>query len=170
MLETILYLSSLQFFATAANLKLFEDQKESLKAKNLEARAAAQEAQKSLNKAEIVFIKQAADDGRLFGSVSKKEIISKMSELMKASDIKLHEELCESDVLLETPIKNIGVYEVMIALHSDISVSLIAAVARTSNEAKTSISGYKAALDKKADLQNLETSEILEEGNLPESI
>lgn len=78
---------------------------------------------------ELIFIKQSADDGRLFGSVNNKEIAESLS---KAS---LHL-ISHLSIILENPIKSTGVFVVEVRLHAELGTNITVIVARSESEAQ----------------------------------
>ncbi len=123
---------------SAANYKVFEDQKKEFEAKNQESIKDANEVKKSINKKDIVIIENASDDGRLYGAVNNSAISVKINELVKGLEIS------KSDISLENPIKETGVYNVSVNLYSDIDAKLRLIVARNESEIKTVIAQAKA--------------------------
>ena len=117
--------------ATDENLKIFEDKKHELQEKNTKFLDEAKEAAKTIEGKDFTFIRQCSDDGRLFGSVSNKEIAT---ELHKACNL-IH----YSSVMLHHPIKALGVYEVPLLLHVEVVIN----VARSGTEAAEAMNTYK---------------------------
>ncbi len=122
--------------ATDENLKQFEEKKHELEEKNKALLAEATEEAKKLEGKDFAFIRQSSDDGRLFGSVSNKEIAGQLSKISKL--------VRYSSVILHNPIKSLGVYEVKLQLHVDVETKVIINVARSETEALEAIKTYKA--------------------------
>ena len=115
--------------ANEVNKKLFLDKKaelESMSAENLEK---AQEIHAIIDKNFITVIRQAGEDGKLFGSVSSRDI----SDISSST---LAQKVIHSDVVLTSPIKYIGIHEITIALHADLQATIYVNVARTNSEAE----------------------------------
>ena len=87
----------------------------------------------------IIIIENASDDGRLYGSVNSSLIASKINEL-------IGEKLVEkSAIFLNKPIKEIGIYEAKLALHSDLAISVKLVVSRSESEAQALLNPKKPA-------------------------
>ena len=123
--------------ATAENEQKLSEQKAVLLKKNEEALAHAQKLSKKIDNGHFVFIKQCADDGRLFGSVTSKEVASRVSEEAK-------EDICNSAVLLSQPIKNLGIFEVLVSVHPDVTSKVLVNIARSESEAADAFQEFKA--------------------------
>ncbi|MBP7189953.1 MAG: 50S ribosomal protein L9 [Rickettsiaceae bacterium] len=132
--------------ATESNKKLIEARKSELEAKNKEAKKYAEEIAKKVEGKDFTFIRQSAADGRLFGSVSGREIAK---VLLDAGY-----EVSYANVHLESPIKNLGVFEVHLVLHSEVTSNIIVNVARSSSEAVDALRAFKnpVASSKTADV------------------
>jgi len=96
--------------ATDANKKLFETRRAEIEAKNAEARAAAEKSGGKLDGTSYVLIRQAGEAGQLYGSVSSRDIAD---EINKAGA-----KVERGAVVLDKPIKTIGVYDVRVRLHA----------------------------------------------------
>jgi large subunit ribosomal protein L9 len=121
--------------ATKKNIEKFASLQKDLQERNDKNKESAEKAAKSLNGKHFEFITQSASDGRLFGSVSLKSIAEKISEVAK---IKLN----YSNILLDGSIKFNGVYNVQVALHPEITVSVLVVVAKTESEAHDALMEY----------------------------
>ncbi|HTI66503.1 MAG TPA: 50S ribosomal protein L9 [Caulobacteraceae bacterium] len=113
--------------ATGANLKVFEGQREHIEARNAEARAQAEKAGEKLDGTSYVLIRQAGDSGQLYGSVSGRDV----SEAVQAEGGKVD----RSQVVLDRPIKTLGVHEVKVRLHPEVTVTVKVNIARSADEA-----------------------------------
>ena len=114
--------------ATEANVAYFEKQKAELEAHNkklLEAATAKAEALKGFS---AMLIRQAAETGQLYGSVTIRDIASAMKE----AGVNVERRY----INLERPIKDLGVYQVKLSLHPEVSQTILVNVARTDDEAK----------------------------------
>ncbi|MDF2965734.1 MAG: rplI [Rickettsiaceae bacterium] len=123
--------------ATNENKKLFEAKKAEIEKKNNEAKFAANQISGKLNGQVFTVIKQAGDDGRLFGSVNTKELARLISA--KFAEIK------HSDIVINEAIKNIGLHEVSIALHSEVQTKVFINVARTESEAQDALRAHTSS-------------------------
>jgi large subunit ribosomal protein L9 len=117
--------------ATLENKKLIEVQKAQLEQRNNEDKAEAAKISSKLNGEVFNVIRQAGDDGRLYGSVNPKEIAKFVSE--KFSGIK------HTNIDIKEPIKAIGIHEVGVVLHSDVQTKIFMNIARTESEAQDAL-------------------------------
>src|SRR6201994_4732855 len=114
--------------ATAENRAKYDGMKAELEANNLQARSEASKAAEKIEGKEIVIIRQAAESGQLFGSVSVRDIV----DALDAGGIKVS----RPQVWLDSPIKVIGQQKVTIAVHPEVEASIIVFVARSADEAE----------------------------------
>jgi large subunit ribosomal protein L9 len=119
--------------ATDANKSLFEAQRAELEAKNAAAVDAAKSDAEKLDGASFVLIRQAGESGQLYGSVSTRDIAAAASEAGVSVN--------RNQVVLTDPIKSIGLYDVRVALHGEVSCTVQVNVARTEDEAKAQARG-----------------------------
>ncbi|MEZ5996444.1 MAG: 50S ribosomal protein L9 [Hyphomonadaceae bacterium] len=119
--------------ANDANRKLFETRRAEIEARNAEARAEAQKASGKIDGSSYVLIRQAGEAGQLYGSVSSRDIAD---EIVKAGG-----KIDRNAVVLDKPIKTIGVYDVRIRLHAEVSASVKVNVARSTDEAERQARG-----------------------------
>ena len=113
--------------ATPENMVRFEREREGLEKLNSDRRDAASSAAIRLEGDSIVLIRQASDTLQLYGSVSARDIAEAMCE--HGADIR------RQQVRLDRPIKSIGVHDVRIALHPEVTVTVRVNVARSPEEA-----------------------------------
>ncbi len=116
--------------ATKANLARFEAEREFLEARNAENRDRAAEDGKDLDGKAYIIIRKAGDTGQLYGSVSARDIVEVVGDAVKRNMIKL-----------EQPIKALGVHDVTVKLHPEVSVTIQVNVARSEDEAERQASG-----------------------------
>ena len=114
--------------ATAANRETFEGQRVQLEARNLELKAEAEGISGRLNGQSFVSIRQAGDTGQLYGSVSTRDI----AEAVTAGGFAID----RRQVMLDKPIKALGLHEVRVALHPEVTVKVSINVARSADEAE----------------------------------
>src|SRR5215210_5673424 len=119
--------------ANEANRKLFETNRARIEAENADRRAQAEKDSKTVDGKSIQLIRQASNTGQLYGSVSARDIV----DALEAEGAKV----ARSQVVLDRPIKAIGVHEVKIALHPEVSVSVKVNVARSPEEADLQAQG-----------------------------
>ena len=118
-------------FANDQNKAIFESKKAEIIKNNEEKKGAADKVASVIENKFITIIRQAGDDGRLFGSVSSKDIAD---ELYKSFKVKIK----KSQIDLPKPIKYVGVHSEEVNIHGNVSVSINIIVARNEEEAKTS--------------------------------
>src|SRR6201988_120972 len=113
--------------ATAENRAKYDGMKAELEANNLQAKSEASKASEKIEGKEIVIIRQAAESGQLFGSVSVRDIV----DALDADGIKV----ARPQVWLDSPIKGSGQKKVTIAVHPEVEPSITVYVARSAVEA-----------------------------------
>lgn len=138
--------------ATKSNIAYFEAKRAEIEARNAEQRTEAEKAAKGLDNVSVVLIRQASEDGRLYGSVSARDIAAALAE--KKHDVQ------RSHVELNTVIKEIGIYPVKIALHPEVVVDVKVNVARSESEAEAA--AKEAAAPKKKAKSVVEEAEAFE--------
>ena len=119
--------------ANAANKKVFEANRERLEKENAERRAEAEKAGEKVDGVEVVLIRAASNAGQLYGSVNVRDIVNGLSD-------KGHE-IDKKQVIMGNPIKTIGMHDVRIDLHPEVSVTVKANVARSDDEAELQSQG-----------------------------
>ena len=119
--------------ANEANRKVFEANRARIEAENAERRAAAEKDSKKVDGKKVQLIRQASNTGQLYGSVSARDIV----EALNAEGANV----TKSQVVLARPIKSIGMHEVKIALHPEVSVAVHVNVARSPEEAELQAQG-----------------------------
>jgi large subunit ribosomal protein L9 len=119
--------------ANEANRKLFEANRTKIEADNAERRSGAEAAAKGVDGKTVQLIRQASNTGQLYGSVSARDIVDALEvEGAKVS---------KSQIVLDRPIKAIGMHEVKVALHPEVSVTVKVNVARSPEEADLQAQG-----------------------------
>jgi large subunit ribosomal protein L9 len=113
--------------ANEANKKRFEAEKVQLEARNLERKAEAEKVAEALNGQSFVVVRQAGETGQLYGSVSSRDI----AELVSQNGFSVG----RSQVVLEVPIKTIGLHDILVALHPEVEATIQINVARSVDEA-----------------------------------
>jgi large subunit ribosomal protein L9 len=113
--------------ATKENLAYFETQRAQLEATNLQRRVEAAEVGVKLEGVTVVLVRQAGESGQLYGSVSARDIADAVTEAGFTIE--------KRQVVLERPIKNLGMHPVRVVLHPEVSVTVTANVAQSAEEA-----------------------------------
>lgn len=123
--------------ATEANVAYYEKQKAELEAHNKALLDEATKIAESLKGYSAVLIRQAAETGQLYGSVTIRDIAA----AVKASGFAVE----RKQVYLENAIKDLGVYEVKLNLHPEVSQTILVNVARTEDDAAKQAKSYHSA-------------------------
>lgn len=142
--------------ATKENREFFEGQRKEIEAQNAARRKEAEGLLKKVEGQVITLIRQAAEDGRLFGSVTARDIAAGLAE--KAKGVDYHQ------VQLNQPIKYTGIHEIKIVLHPEVTTAVRVNVARTEGEAEEALAGKKKGKAEEAEArQAKKTEDVLEE-------
>jgi large subunit ribosomal protein L9 len=119
--------------ANEANRKIFEKNRAQIEAENAARRATAEVDAKGVDGKSVTLIRQASNVGALYGSVSARDLV----EALEAEGAKV----AKNQIVLDRPIKAIGVHEVKVALHPEVSVTIRVNVARSPEEADLQAQG-----------------------------
>ena len=114
--------------ATGSNKAVFEQQRTHLEADNLVRRQEAESVAGKVEGIDVTIIRQAGDSGQLYGSVSARDIANSVTETGVTVN--------RSQIVLNRPIKALGIYETRVVLHPEVSVNVTVNIARTADEAK----------------------------------
>src|SRR5690242_9561501 len=114
--------------ATAENRAKYDGMKAELEANNIKAKGEATKVAEKINGKEVIIIRQAAESGQLFGSVSVRDIV----DALAADGVTV----ARPQVWLDSPIKAIGQQKVTIAVHPEVETSITVFVARSADEAE----------------------------------
>ncbi len=114
--------------ANSANKAVFEANRERLEKENEVLRGEAEKAGERVAGAEVVLIRASSNSGQLYGSVTVRDIV----EGLTAQGY----EVTKKQVILEHPIKTLGVFDVRVRLHAEVDVMVKANVARSDDEAE----------------------------------
>ena len=119
--------------ANEANKKVFEANRARIEADNANRRAEAEVESKTFENATVTLIRQASNVGQLYGSVAVRDLV----EALVADGHKVN----KSQIVLDRPIKAIGLYDVRVALHPEVAVTVKVNVARSPEEAEMQAQG-----------------------------
>ena len=119
--------------ATSANLKVFDVQRAEIESRNAKARDAASQAGQSLDDTSYVLIRQAGETGQLYGSVSGRVV----ADVVNAAGGKVDRAM----VVLDKPIKTLGVHPVKVKLHAEVTITVKINIARSQDEADRQAKG-----------------------------
>ncbi len=125
--------SSKALRATKQNIEHFERERVAIEKLNAERKNDAEEIARRIDKKIYAIIRQSGESGQLYGSVTSRDI----SETITKTDIKV----LRSQIILHKPIKTIGLHELKIKLHPEVSINVVINIARTENEAERQAKG-----------------------------
>jgi large subunit ribosomal protein L9 len=134
--------------ATDENRTYFESQRAQLEANNLERKTEAEAVAEKLNGQSFIIIRTAGDTGQLYGSVSTRDIAEAVTE----GGFTLN----RNQVVLDRPIKSLGLHELQLSLHPEVPVTINVNVARTADEAERQARGEDVSVVQEEELE-LET-------------
>jgi large subunit ribosomal protein L9 len=140
--------------ATDENRKRFESMKADLEARNLERRSEAEKVAEKLNGKSFTVLRQAAETGQLYGSVSSRDIAVLLSE----NGFKVE----RTQIMLNAPIKTIGVHPVPVALHPEVESGITITVARSADEAERLARG-EDVLSRRDEVEEREAETLMAE-------
>jgi len=146
--------------ATEANRAQFETQRAQLEAVNLEKKSEAEAVAAKMTDVSIILVRQAGDAGQLYGSVNARDI----SDALTADGYTVQRTQVRQDI----PIKTLGLHEILLSLHPEVSVTVVANVARSADEAKIQSETGKALLSQaeeeaRAEAEAVEAEAIADE-------
>lgn len=148
--------------ATEANRKRFERDRAQLEARDLELKSEAQGVSGKLNGKSFIVIRQAGDTGQLYGSVSTRDIATAVTEGGFSIE--------RRQVMLDRPIKSLGLHEIRVSLHAEVAPHITVNVARSPDEAARQARGEAVTgkamseADEDAEAARLAAEKLFEEG------
>ena len=143
--------------ANKANLARFEEDRAQLEARNLERKQEAEGVNAKLDGESFVVIRSSGDTGQLYGSVTTRDIAELLTEKGFST--------ARNQVVLEAPIKILGLHNVSVVLHPEVTSSVIVNVARTEEEAERQAAGEDVTAERDEDEGlDINTEEIFDEG------
>jgi large subunit ribosomal protein L9 len=147
--------------ANKDNLAKFESQRAQLEATNLEQKKEAEAVAGKLGGQTFVAIRSAGDTGQLYGSVSTRDI----AEVVTEGGFTIN----RNQVLLDKPIKTLGIGEARIALHPEVIVAIKINVARTQDEAERQARGEDVTVvrEERLEFETFNPDSLFEEGAAP---
>ncbi|CAM8644108.1 MULTISPECIES: 50S ribosomal protein L9 [Sphingobium] len=123
-----------------ANKKVFEANRAKIEADNAARRTDAEAAADGVNGKQIILIRQSSNAGALYGSVAVRDIV----DALHADGVT---NVTKAMVVLERPIKTLGVFDVKVALHPEVAVTITVNVARSPEEAELQSQGVDVMAD-----------------------
>ncbi|WP_374546357.1 50S ribosomal protein L9 [Rhodoblastus sp.] len=133
--------------ATEGNKKHFETQRAQLETRNLERKGEAQAVAETLNGQTFVILRQAGESGQLYGSVSTRDI----AEAATAGGFTVE----RHQILLNAPIKTLGLHKAPVHLHPEVDVEIIVNIARSAEEAERQAKGESATVREETSIADL---------------
>lgn len=119
--------------ANERNKKVFEANRAKIEAENAEKRSDAEKHSANVEGKQVVLIRASSNSGQLYGSVSVRDIVEALNEQGA--------EVAKQMIVLERPIKTLGVFDVRVNLHPEVSVNVQVNVARSPDEAELQAQG-----------------------------
>ncbi|AQU86886.1 50S ribosomal protein L9 [Komagataeibacter xylinus] len=125
--------------ANAHNRERFERERVQLEAQNLKNREEAERLSERMHGLSVILIRQAGDSGSLYGSVTTRDIAEAATKAGLT--------ITRNQVILPEPIKQLGLYDVSVALHPEVSMQVTVNVARSEEEAERQARGEEIGVD-----------------------
>ncbi|WP_436641330.1 50S ribosomal protein L9 [Microbaculum sp. FT89] len=148
--------------ATETNRQLFDQQRAQLEARNLELKSEAESVASKMNGFAVVLIRQASERGQLYGSVSSRDIADALTEAGFS--------VTRGQVVLNAPIKTLGLTEVPVRLHPEVDATVVVNAARSGEEAERQARGEDVTIEAEEEEElEAEAEEFFEEGTEAES-
>ncbi len=119
--------------ATDSNIRYFESERARIEGRNLDAIKEARNVAEKLDQRQFVVIRSASDTGSLYGSVTSRNV----AEVAAGAGVEVDRRQC----VLDRPIKELGMHEVSVVLHPDVSCTIVLNVARSEEEAELQATG-----------------------------
>jgi large subunit ribosomal protein L9 len=145
--------------ASKDNRAKFDQQRAQLEAQNIKRREEAERLAERVGGLSVVIVRQAGESGSLYGSVSARDISDAATEAGLT--------IGRSQVILEHPIKTLGLSQVRVSLHPEVSIPVTVNVARSPEEAERQARGERAAGDAD-DEEQVPTAENIFAGDTPQ--
>lgn len=144
--------------ATEGNRAKFEQDRSQLEAHSLERKTEASAVGEKVDGQSFVIIRQAGDSGQLYGSVTTRDIAAQVTEGGVS--------ITRNQVTLDTPIKVLGLHDVRLVLHPEVSTQITINVARTQEEAERQARGEDVTVEQLDDEDVLAAEEVFEDEEL----
>jgi large subunit ribosomal protein L9 len=146
--KNLLIPSGFALFYTEKNYESFKLKKEELEKENAEKRSQAESLQRAIANRDIILIENAGDDGKLYGSISGAKIAKYINSQIKVNSLK------KSNIILKENIKEVGKYQIVIELHSEVVFDKDVIIAKSKEEALKIKRGEKVVVKKEEQQQN----------------
>ena len=146
--------------ASKQNLARFEQERVQLEAQNIKRREEAERLAERVGGLTVVMIRQAGESGSLYGSVSARDI----ADACTAAGLTV----TRQQIVLEHPIKTLGLARTRVALHPEVSIPVIVNVARSQEEAERQARGERVGAEAEAEQAAADAAALFEPGAAPE--
>ena len=149
---------------TDANRAIFDQQRTQLEAENLKNRAEAERVAESMDGLVVIIVRQASDSDQLYGSVTTRDIAAGITDAGITAE--------KRQIKLDRPIKTVGMHAIRVDLHPEVSVEIVANVARSKEEAELQARGERINRDGEVveiSEAPVETETIFEDSAKPEN-
>ena len=140
--------------ATASHKEQFENNRNEYEATNLETKNEAENIGKKLDGNLVTMVRQAGENGNLYGSVNARDVADGLVEIGFNVN--------RAQISLERPIKTVGLHPIKVALHPEVVVTVTANVARSEDEAKLQEKTGEAIIAAESETENLVTAVLAE--------
>ena len=141
--------------ANKANLEQFENQRAQLEADSLKLKTEAEAVKAKMDSESVIVIRQSSETGQLYGSVNTRDIAASFTEAGFTVN--------RNQVVLDAPIKELGVHDIQIILHPEVSADVQVNVARTEEEAERQARGENVTISAEEE-ETIDIEEVFEEG------
>ncbi|HEX2943103.1 MAG TPA: 50S ribosomal protein L9 [Rhodopila sp.] len=145
--------------ASKDNLAHFEKQRAQLEAQNIKRREEAERLAERVGGLTVVIIRQAGESGSLYGSVSARDIADASTE----GGLTIN----RSQVIMEQPIKTLGLTQVRVSLHPEVTIGITVNVARSVEEAERQARGERVGAEVEEEEEEVPTAEAIFEPETP---
>ncbi len=143
--------------ANKENLARFEEQRAQLETANLDRKKDAEAVHAKLEGESVIIIRQSGDTGQLYGSVNSRDIAAAVTEAGFT--------VARNQIVLEKPIKMLGLHAVKIILHPEVSSMINVNVARTEEEAERQALGEDVTVEQLDEAEEMvDNTDLVEEG------
>lgn len=141
--------------ANKQNMERFESERAQLEADNLKLKTEAEAVKAKMDGESVIIIRQSSETGQLYGSVNTRDIATSYTEAGFS--------LNKSQIILDAPIKELGIYDISVSLHPEVEANVKINVARTEEEAELQARGESVTIEAEEE-ETVEIEEVFEEG------
>ena len=141
--------------ANEANKKRFEAERSTLEARNLERKSEAQKVAEQLDGKSFIVVRSAGETGQLYGSVAARDIAEILSNAGHS--------VGRSQINIKSPIKNLGIHSIDIALHAEVHATITLNIARSEDEAQRQAKGEDVTAGAREDTFVREVGSVMDE-------